>query len=158
MFIFFIWFGLICCGVANGIIFDHVNTPERYYYMVVSSAVAVILLVVHRIYTQDWCKLKKRTKKNEKVEHHLEIFGISAMLSGPLFTASVLSAHTGDTSWGFFVGNTTAFVLICIATVRESNYIWNLLAVRIGSLIFCNDLFYFCLSLAFYIWKFTLII
>ena len=54
MVIFLLWLGLVCCGVANGLVYDHVQAPQSYYYMVISSIVAVILLVVHRVYTRNW--------------------------------------------------------------------------------------------------------
>lgn len=158
MIIFLLWLGIVCCSVANGLIYDHVNTPERYYYMVVPSVVAVILLIIHRVYTRDWTYPKKKSKKKVQVQYHNQVFGVSALFSSAFMVAGLLTANNGEMPWGMFVGGLTAFVVFAVATIKESDYIWNLLAVRIGSLIFYDDLFYFCLSLAFYIWKFTLII
>lgn len=120
MVIFLLWLGIVCCSVANGLIYDHVSAPERYYYMVIPSVIAVILLIFHRIYTRNWCELKK---KNGKVHYHSQVFGISAMFSSAMFLSTLLCIQTGEMSWGMFMGSVTAMVSFFIATARESHYV-----------------------------------
>ena len=134
--IFFIWLGLICCSVANCLIHDYVSTPGRYYYMIIPSVIAIALLVFHRIYTRDWCYIKDGTKKTIKKQQRFQVFGLSAMFSAAAFLSAVLAVQTDEVSWGLFAGSATAMVSFFVATARESNYLWKLLAVHIGSLIF----------------------
>ena len=125
MVIALLWLGLICCGVATGLIYDHVQAPQSYYYMVAIGTVDVILLIYHRIYTRDWCKPKKKLKKNERRQQHFQVFGISAIFSIAAFLSSVPFLQTGECSWGFFIGSAMLMVSIFIATARESDYVWN---------------------------------
>jgi len=124
--IFFIWLGLICCSVANCLIHDYVSTPGRYYYMIIPSVIAIALLVFHRIYTREWCKLQKKTRKTNKkiqVQHHAQVFGLSAMFSAAVFLSAVLAVQTDEVSWGVFAGSATAMVSFFAATARESYYV-----------------------------------
>lgn len=123
MVIGFLWFGLICCGVAVGLIYDYVQAPQSYYYMVAIGTVDVILLIYHRVYTRDWCKPKKKVKKNGRRQEHFQVFGLSALFSIGAFASSLLTAKTGETSWGFFIGSTMVMVSFFIATARESYYV-----------------------------------
>ena len=118
-----IWIGLICCGVASGLIYDHVEVPHSYYYMVIPSAIAIMLLVIHYHYTMDWCKPRNKAKKNGIRHQHFQVFGLSAMFSAAAFLSSVLSVRSGETSWGFFIGSAMVAVSFFIATARESNYV-----------------------------------
>jgi hypothetical protein len=123
MVIFLLWLGFVCCSVANGIIYDHVSTPERYYYMVIPSIIAIVLIIIHRVYTQNWCNKNKKNKKKCEVSHHFQVFGLSAMFSAAMFMSALLCVQTDETSWGFFIGSVSAFVSFCFATSRESSYI-----------------------------------
>ena len=123
MVIALLWFGLICCGVANGLIYDYVNVPQSYYYMVIIGVINAVILVYHRVYTRDWCTPKKKLKKNERREEHFQVFGLSALFSVGVFASSLLTAKTGETSWGFFIGSTMVMVSFFIATARESYYV-----------------------------------
>jgi hypothetical protein len=109
--------------MANGLIYDHVEAPQSYYYMAAIGTVNAIILVYHRVYTQDWCKPKKKLKKNERRQEHFQVFGLSAMFSAAAFLSSVLTSKTGETSWGFFIGSTMVMVSFFIATARESYYV-----------------------------------
>jgi hypothetical protein len=115
--IFFIWLGLICCGVANGLIYDHVQAPQSYYYMVIPSILAVILLVVHHIYTRNWYDAI-----DEGDEQHSPIFGGSACLSFVAGFAAIFVVQTGEASWGFFIALMTMFVSFCLARIKEADY------------------------------------
>ena len=123
MVIALLWIGLICCGVANGLIYDHVEAPQSYYYMVMIGVVNVILLIYHCIYTRDWCKPKEKLWKNERRQEHFQVFELSAMFSAAAFLSSVLTSQTGETSWGFFIGSAMVMVSFFIATARESYYV-----------------------------------
>lgn len=123
MVIFFIWLGLICCSVANCLIHDCVSTPGRYYYMIIPSVIAIILLVFHRIYTREWCKSLKKTNKKIQEQQRFQVFGLSAMFSAMAFLSAVLAVQTDEGSWGLFAGCATAMVSFFVATARESYYI-----------------------------------
>ena len=126
MVIFLLWLGLVCCGVANGLIYDYVSTPGRYYYMMVPSIIAIILLIFHRIYTREWSEPPKKTRKNKKkiqAQRYFPVFGFSAMFSSAMFLSAVLGVQTNEVSWGVFVGSATAVVSFFTATARESYYV-----------------------------------
>ena len=126
MVIFFIWLGIVCCSVANCLIYDYVSTPGRYYYMMVPSIIAIILLIFHRVYTREWCKPPNKTKKTKKkpqIQRHFQVFGMSAMFSSAMFLSTVLCVETNEVSWGVFAGSATAMVSFFIATARESYYV-----------------------------------
>lgn len=123
MVIFLIWLGIVCCGVANGLIYDYIEAPQSYYYMAAIGVLNVFPLVYHRVYTRDWRKPKKKVKKNERRQEHFQVFTLSALFSIGAFASSLLSAQTGETSWGLFVGCTMVMVSFFIATARESYYI-----------------------------------
>ena len=118
MVIFLIWLGLVCCGVANGLVYDHVQAPQSYYYMVISSIVAVILLVVHRVYTRNWYD-----PIDEIADHHSSVFSGSAVILFIVTLSSLFAVHTGEVSWGFFVACTTMLLSFCIATIKERSYV-----------------------------------
>ena len=115
--IFLIWLGLICCGVANGLIYDHVQAPQSYYHMVISSIIAIILLIVHRIYTRNW-----HSPTDEADPHYTVIFGGSAIISFIVGFASIFAVHTGEVSWGFLIALVTVFISFGIASLREMHY------------------------------------
>ena len=118
MVIFLIWVGLICCGVANGLIFDHVQAPQSYYYMGIATFMAVILLLVHRIYTRKWSSPFDATDP-----HHPMIFGGSSILFFFVMICSLLGAFTEEVTWGFFIGCLTMFISFAIALTRERQYV-----------------------------------
>ena len=118
MVIFLLWLGLVCCGVANGLVYDHVQAPQSYYYMVISSIIAVILLVVHRVYTRNWYD-----PIDEIDDHHSSVFSGSAVILFIVTLSSLFAVHTGEVSWGFFVACMTMLLLFCIATIKERSYV-----------------------------------
>lgn len=118
MVIVLLWLGLICCGMANGLIYDHVEAPQSYYYMMIPSIIAVILLVVHRIYTRHWY-----SPTDESDPHHTIMFGGSVAISFIVGLSSLFAVRTGEVSWGFFIACVTMFVSFCIARMRESAYV-----------------------------------
>lgn len=114
MVIFLLWLGLVCCGVANGLIYDNVQTLQSYYYMVIPSAIAVMILIIHRICTRNWC--------DSGDNHHSSIFGGSAVISFVMVIASLFASHTGDVSSGFLVGCLTVMIAFSIAAIKERSY------------------------------------
>jgi len=118
--IFFIWLGLVCCSVANWLIYDYVSASGWYYYMMIPSVFAIILLIVHRVYTRNWSYPKK---KDGKIHYHFQAFGVSAIFSSAMFLSTLLCVQAGEMSWGAFIGSTTAMVLSFIAMARESKYV-----------------------------------
>ena len=118
MVIFLIWVGLICCGVANGFIYECVNSPVRFYYMLGVVLVILALLAIHRIYTRNWYD-----PVDEIDEHHPRIFSSSTAISFIVAVITLLSAQACDAPWGLFIGAMTILVAFCIATVREFSYV-----------------------------------
>jgi hypothetical protein len=113
MVMFLLWLGLVCCGVANGLIYDHVQTPECCYYMAITSIIAVILLIIHRVYTRNWYA----------EDHHSSVFGGSAVILFIVTLSSLFAVHTGEVSLGFFVACMTMLLSFCIATIQEMSYV-----------------------------------
>ena len=113
MVIFLLWLGLVCCGVANGFVYDHVQTPQSYYYMVISSIIAVILLVVHRFYTCNW----------HDEDHHSSVFSGLSVIFFIVTLSSLFAVHTGEVSWGFFIACMTMLLSFCLATIKERSYV-----------------------------------
>ena len=118
MVIFLLWLGLVCCGVANGFIYDHVQAPQSYHYMMIPSIIAVILLVVHRVYTRNWYD-----PIDEIDDHHSSVFSGSAVILFIVTLSSLFAVHTGEVSWGFFIACTTMLLSFCIATIKERSYV-----------------------------------
>ena len=119
MVIFLIWVGLVCCGAANGFIYDYVQAPQSYYYMAIPSIIAVNLLILHRVYTRNWYN-----PIDEIDPHHPSVFGSSAAISFIMGFCSLFTAHTGGISWSFSIGCLTAFLAFCVAAEKEGSYIW----------------------------------
>jgi len=117
MVIFLLWIGLVCCAVANGLIYDHVNVPDKYYYMMIVCLVAAVLLVVHRIYTKHWYPIKDVNSQ------HGPIFIASMFTSFVVGGSSLFAVHVGEVSWGFSFGCLTGFILFGIAASKENSYI-----------------------------------
>ena len=112
-----IWLGLICCGIANGLIYDHVQVPERYYYMMLVLFIGVIILLIHRFYTWKW-------KPTKDVNYqHVPLFISSMITSIIVGVSSLFGINTGELSWGFFFGCITGFLVFGLASLRENYYL-----------------------------------
>ena len=114
MVIFLLWLGLVCCGVANGLIYDHVEAPQNYYYMVSVCFVDLVILVVYCIYTRDWCR---------EDSLHSQVFGFSAFFAAGAFLMCFFLASPDKVSWGTFVGGITMFLSFAFAMVKEGDYV-----------------------------------
>ncbi len=117
MVIFLLWLGLLCCCIANGVIYDCVQTPDRFYCMGAVGLVAIVILTIHCIYTRHWVPVKEAMYRNSPV------FTMSAVISLAICGTSLLSIHMGECSWGFFFASLTAFILYGIAAIKEKSYI-----------------------------------
>ena len=115
--ILLLWLGLICCGVANGLIYDCVKTPVSYCYIGIVSVCALSMLVIHRHYTKSWCK-----RKEEKESDYPLVFVGTAAISVLVGVESILVMRSEGGSCGFFIGCLTVFIASCIAAMREKSY------------------------------------
>lgn len=115
--IYLIWSLFICCGVANGIIYENVSAPVMYGYMSIVIVVAIALLIVHRIYTRDW-----DSPIDEGDKHYPTIFTESFAILFLVAIASLLFAQSSGVVWGAFVGAMTTLVSVSIASVWEMRY------------------------------------
>lgn len=50
----FVYFGLICCSVANGFVWYSKEIPNAYVLLVL--LICVFLVILHRHHTRKWCK------------------------------------------------------------------------------------------------------
>ncbi len=77
--IFFIWLGIILCGVANGFFYSNFKAPECFIYILLTSLVCIAILIIHRKVTKSW--------KNPDIlseswsNYHVPIFKITLYLS-----------------------------------------------------------------------------
>ena len=118
MFIFLIWLELICCGVVNGYIYDHVQAPWSYCIMVIPIIIAVILLFLHRVYTQLWYGGIFGGNG-----YHSSVFRTSAVILFVVTLYSLFAVHTGDVSSGFLAGCLTVMIAFSIAAIKERSYV-----------------------------------
>ena len=116
--IFLLWIGLVCCSIANGIIYDNVDCSERFNYILIPCIIASILLITHFIMTNKW----EKTVINGR-SLHPTVFTISAGVSLFVLIITLLSVKTNDASWGAAVGVTSAFVFFVIAALTEIRYV-----------------------------------
>ena len=77
--IFIIWLGVVCCGIANGLLYSNLETPKNFIFMSLVSIICAVILVLHRRITKNW-------EKSSFVpitwrEFHLPIFRITMLLS-----------------------------------------------------------------------------
>lgn len=117
MVIFLLWLGLICCAVANGLIYDRVQAPEINHYLLIVGLVAAILLAIHRFYTRHWEAIEDEHSK------HSSVFISSTIVSVIVGVSSLFAVHVGEVSWGFPFGCFTAFVLFGVAALKERKYV-----------------------------------
>ena len=115
--IFLLWLSFVCCGIANGVIYDYVCESDRLNYMMVVGAIALILLFIHRIFTRNWKRAESDTDP-----HHPMVFGISTGISFFVVVITLLSVKTNDASWGAAIGVCTAFVCFLLSYLKEMKY------------------------------------
>ena len=115
--IFLLWIGLICCAIANGVIYDYVDEEQRLISMMIPSIIAVILLIIQRIYTRNWTK-----PIDENHPSYPTVFTVSTGVTFFVCVITLLSVKTNDASWGAVVGVGSAFVFFAIALLKEMKY------------------------------------
>ena len=115
--IFLLWIGLICCAIANGVIYDYVDGEQKLISMMIPSGIALILLIIHRIYTRNWTK-----PIDDKHPSYPTVFTVSTGITFFVGVIILLSVKTNDASWGAAVGVGSAFVFFAIALLKEMKY------------------------------------
>ncbi len=107
---------LICCGIANWFVFDRFSGPEKYFCMLLVALICLVLIIVHRRRTKDWCN----DGHDDYDEDHSMIFVPSTFAS---FVA-ILFGLFSCASLGFFVGVLTFGIPCGIISKREIEYVW----------------------------------
>lgn len=77
--VFLIWLGVICCGIANGLLYSNLEMPKNLIFMSLVCAVCIVLLLFHRRITRDW-KISSYVPVTWH-EFHLPVFRITMLLS-----------------------------------------------------------------------------
>lgn len=126
--VWFIWSCIICCSIANGIIWYFEEIPDVYvpYILIVCA----VLIVVHRCYTKKWCD------KNNMDDLPF-IFIPSAVIAlciilflMTLSSAGELGSHLGIPAntkgmhevKSYLAATFTAFVFLTACSIREYEY------------------------------------
>ena len=120
--IFIVWLALICCSIANGILFACKELPYRWIYIICSSLVGLFFLCIYNHHTKKWCKNiegNQSIRYDNKYHYRDPLFYSSAMAS---FIFLIFGCVAGINP-GIIVGIVTAFVLFAIAAIRESKYL-----------------------------------
>lgn len=110
-----ILFALICCGIANYLVFHNFFGPEMYFCMLLVALICLVLIIVHRRQTKSWCSEHK-----DYDEDHSMIFVPSAFAS----LVAVLVCVVGCAPLDFFVEILTFGIPCVIIGVREIEYVW----------------------------------
>lgn len=113
----FVFGGLICCGVANGLICTYVKSPERNTWMVVVMIICCVLLVWHWHATKSWCDAKKRDYNVDYDEDHPRIFIRSFFIALILLVLACFIGHMG-----FVAALVTLLAAFAVAARRETMY------------------------------------
>ena len=109
-----IWLGLVCCSVANGLIYSGMTSFRRYVLMLLIILLAALFIQIYYRFTKD-LKDKEHT---EYEEYRIPIFTKSALLAiSVLIVASIFG-------WaGVIVSSITAMLSFIVALCREMEYI-----------------------------------
>lgn len=108
--IFLIWIGLICCSVANGLVFGNIPMPEKLLLMCIPSFLCVWLLQIHRRVTRKW-----KPYLSPWDGDRIPIFTISFFVTAIYAVIFPLSTPTG-------VGMITMGIASLVAFLREIRY------------------------------------
>ena len=106
---------LICCGIANYLIFHSFSGSEMYFCMLLVALICLILIIVHRHQTKSWCSEHK-----DYDEDHNMIFVPSAFVSLVVIFIGIVGRLPLD----FFVGILTFGIPCVIIGIREIDYVW----------------------------------
>ena len=108
----FTWFGLVCCGVVNGLVFKYVSSQEKYIFLMILAMVCFVLITVHRLSTDKFC-----SEDADYDEYHFPIFRYSA-LAFIVLALIALVAGFEAVSLGLILPG-IAFIFVCF---QESKY------------------------------------
>ena len=108
----FVWISLVCCGVANGVIYSLVAPPERYLYIGAVLLVCFILVGIHRHFTKDLLD-----EKRDYDEDYCSVFIVSAVT---VLILALVALIVGVIAVA--VGLITSGIGFVLASVRESTY------------------------------------
>ncbi len=108
----FTWFGLVCCGVASGLVFNYVSSHEKYICMMVLAMVCFILVTIHKLATDKLC-----SEDLDYDEYHAPIFRYSAIIS---ILIAIISAFFGLEPLSF--GSVFSGIAFIFAAFQESKY------------------------------------
>lgn len=109
----FTWFGFVCCGIANGVVFSRVTTPERFIYMGVVLLICCALVAIHRHFTKGLVD-----ENRDYDEEHSPIFIVSSVT---VVIVALIALIAGSVAVA--VGLLTAGMGFVLASVRESMYV-----------------------------------
>ena len=116
--IFLVWLGVVCCGIANGLLCSNLETPKNFIYMSLVSIVCVFFLVIHRRITRNW-KISSRKVPSTWSEFHMPVFRITMLLSFFFLVLLIFRYQYYETH---IVACVTILVASFIAYKRELNY------------------------------------
>ena len=133
--IFFVWFMVICCGIANGLLYAELETPKNFIFISLVSVLCIVFLLYHRRITKDW-RLSSHETPRTWAEFHFPCFRVTMYLS--LFFLVLLIFR-----YQCYEAQVVAFITILIASFvayrRELNYTdgwrWERTDISIDSLI-----------------------
>lgn len=114
----FVWVALVCCGIANGLIYSYVASPTMYLYMLVVALLCCVLLVIHNHSTKKWCKNREKEEENmDYDEDHFPLFLNSTLLA---FVLMLIACVVGSTAC--IIAMVTMLISFMIAALREALY------------------------------------
>lgn len=113
----FVWVSLVCCGVANGLVYGYVKSPEKYLYMLVVAVVCCLLLVIHYRSTRKWCESRNGEDNRDYDEDHFPIFINSTFVAFLLMLIACVFCHAY-----VVIGLLTMLISFIVASLREAIY------------------------------------
>ncbi len=116
--IFFIWFMVICCGVANGLLYSNLGTPKNFVFISLVSVVCIVFLLFHRRITKDW-KISSKKIPSTWAEFHIPVFRITMLLSFFFLILLIFRYQYYETQ---IVACITILIASFIGYKRELNY------------------------------------
>jgi len=103
--IFFIWLGLICCSVTNGLIFDKFMMPEVLLLMCVPTFICVWILYIHRKVTKNW-----QPYISPRAGDRFPIFALTFF---SVLVYSILASYTQSVFIGIITLGISSFIAFC---------------------------------------------
>lgn len=116
--IFAIWIGVICCGIANGLLFSWVSGPEKIVYISIISFICWGLLSIHKKITEKWNR-SFNLWSDSLTGYHFPIFRVTLVLSFALLIVFIFDKQSCDMG---VVACITIVLASMIAYKRELRY------------------------------------